>query len=631
MNNGNEDKPDRTDGPPTVRDRLKGSNVTRGMVLAAVAAVLFTVLVVRLWSLQVVTGDEYLAEAKENRTLEFRIRAPRGEILDRNGDVLVGNRASTALQLDPARVPTDPAARRKLFSDLSPVIDRSPDWIRKRYRQELEDNPPGSPVTLVEDVGDPVVYYLRENRERYPQVVITRTFVRNYPQGTLAAHLLGSVGEVTAEELEEDRTNRLEAGDTIGKAGIEQTHDRILRGRPGTSRLQVDSLGRVRGSLDSTDPVPGNSIRLTIDLGLQAAGEAALSSIGLPGAFVVLDVRTGETLALGSFPTVDPAIFTRPLSEAEAERLWDEDQGAPMFNRAIGGAYPVGSVYKPFTALAAMDEGIVDPSTVIQDGGKITVSGQTFTNAGTKVHGPVDLERALEVSSDVYFYRLGQRMNGTEALQEWSRQFGMGQATGIDLVGESKGLLPTPAWRNALYRNGDTDRPWAVGDNIQLSIGQGDLQANPLQIALGYMALGNGGTVFRPGLVRQVEDVAGRVISESEPEAVRKVPIPEDERRVIMKGLNDAAQAPEGTSYPVFGGFPVKVAGKTGTAERPPYGDQSWYAAIAPYDNPEIAVAVTVEEGGFGADTAAPVALAILSNYFGKTASSVGAGGGNVE
>ena len=614
-----------------VRDRRQRPRFTRAAVLGLVAAILFGILVVRLWSLQVVTGDEYLAEARANRTLEFRVRAPRGEILDRNGEVLAGNRARTALQLDPSRVPIDRAARQALFEKLAPVVDRPADWIRKRYRDELEDNPPGSPVTLVEDVDDPVVYYLRENRERFPQVVISRVFVRTYPQGTVAAHLLGSVGEVTAEELEADAAPGIEAGDTIGKAGIEQTYDRILRGESGTTRLQVDSLGRIRGSLDSDDPVPGDSIRLTVDLGLQAAGEAALSSIGLPGAFVVLDVRTGETLALGSWATVDPAIFTRPLSEAEAERLWDEDQGAPMFNRAIGGAYPVGSVYKPFTAVAAIDAGIVDPSTVIEDGGKITVAGQTFTNAGQKVHGPVDLERALEVSSDVYFYRLGQDMNGTDALQDWSREFGIGEPTGIDLVGESEGLLPTPGWRNALFRNGETDRPWAVGDNIQLSIGQGDLQASPLQMALGYSALGNGGTVYRPKLLRRVEDVAGRVKTEIEPEALRKISIPAQARASIMEGLNLAAQAPEGTSYPVFGGFPVKIAGKTGTAERPPYGDQSWYAALAPFDNPRIAVATTVEEGGFGVDTAAPVALAILSEYFDETASQVGGGAGNVE
>lgn len=614
-----------------LRDRGRRSKLSRAAVIGLIGAILFGILVVRLWSLQVVTGDEYLAEARANRTLEFRVRAPRGEILDRNGEVLVGNRARTALQLDPARVPLDAGARRELFDRLSPVIDRSPTWIRKRYRRELEDAPPGSPVTLVDDVPDSVVFYLRENRQRFPQVVISRVFVRSYPQGTLAAHLLGSVGEVTAEELEDGAPDEIQAGDTIGKAGIEQTYDRVLRGRPGTTRLQVDSLGRVRGSLDSEDPLAGDSIRLTIDLGLQAAGEAALSSIGLPGAFVVLDVRTGETLALGSYPTIDPAIFTRPLSEAEAKRLWDEDQGAPMFNRAIGGAYPVGSVYKPFTAVAALDAGIVDTSTVIEDGGKITVAGQTFTNAGQKVHGPVDLGRALEVSSDVYFYRLGQRMNGTENLQEWSREFGIGEPTGIDLVGESEGLLPTPGWRNALFRSGETDRPWAVGDNIQLAIGQGDLQANPLQVALGYSALGNGGTIYRPNLVRRVEDVAGRVEKEVEPEALRKVSIPDRYREAIMSGLNLAAQAPDGTSYPVFGGFPVEIAGKTGTAERPPYGDQSWYAALAPLDNPRIAVATTVEEGGFGADTAAPVALAILSEYFGKTASSVGAGGGNVE
>ena len=344
-----------------------------------------------------------------------------------------------------------------------------------------------------------------------------------------------------------------------------------------------------------------------------------------------MDTRNGEILGLGSNPTVDPAIFTRPLSEADARRLWDEDAGAPMFNRSIAGAYPVGSVYKPITAIAALDAGLIGPDDVIQDNGKITIAGQTFTNAGSEPHGPVDLERAMEVSSDVYFYRLGQRMNETDQLQEWSAQFGIGQPTGIDLTGESSGLLPTPAWRNALYENGDTDRPWAVGDNVQLSIGQGDLQANPLQMAVAYAALGNGGTILKPNLVLQTEDVAGRVQREIEPEAARKVVLDPADTGRIMAGLNKAAQAPDGTSYQVFGGFPVEVAGKTGTAERPPYGDQSWYVALAPYPNPTIAVAVTVEQGGFGADTAAPVALEILSTYFDERARPVSGGSGNVE
>ena len=602
---------------------------SRAMIIAGLALLLFSILLLRLWSLQVVTGDEYVAEANDNRTLETRVRAPRGEILDRNGELMVGNRSRMAIQLDPTRVPEDPGERRRLFEALAPVIDRPAGWIARRYRSEVKDNPPGTFATLVGDSDDEAVFYLQENRNRFPQVHVSQEFVRSYPLDTTAAHLLGSVGEATAEDLEE-KTD-LVAGDTLGRAGIEEIYDAVLRGQAGTTRLQVDSLGRIKGRLTSTSPEPGDSIRLTIDSSVQVAGETALRNIGLPGAFVAMDTRNGEILGLGSNPTVDPAIFTRPLSEAEAERLWDEERGAPMFNRSIAGAYPVGSVYKPITAVAALDAGLIKPDDVIQDGGKITIADQVFTNAGSEPHGPVDLERAMEVSSDVYFYLLGQKMNGTDQLQEWSGQFGIGEPTGIDLTGESSGLLPTPAWRNALFETGDTDRPWAVGDNVQLAIGQGDLQANPLQMAVAYAALGNGGTILKPNLVLQTEDLAGRVLQEVEPEATRKIVLDPVHRSRIMAGLNKAAQAPDGTSYQVFGGFPVRVAGKTGTAERPPYGDQSWYVVLAPFPNPRIAVAVTVEQGGFGADTAAPVALEILSSYFGRAARPVSGGSGNVE
>ena len=287
-----------------------------------------------------------------------------------------------------------------------------------------------------------------------------------------------------------------------------------------------------------------------------------------------------------------------------------------MFNRAISGAYPVGSVYKPITAIAGLDAGLIEPSTVIQDKGLIEISDQIFTNAGSEPKGPVDLRRAMEVSSDVYFYLLGADMNGTNELQSWSRQFGMGQRTGIDLPGEAEGLVPTPEWRNDLFAKGETDRRWAVGDNVQLAIGQGDLQADPLQMAVAYAALGNDGKIVKPHTALQTEDAAGRIVEEYQPEVDRTIEIDPVAQESIMAGLNDAAQAPDGTSYGVFGGFPIRVAGKTGTAERPPYGDQSWYVVLAPYPDPKIVTAVTIEEGGFGADTAAPVALQVLSAYF---------------
>lgn len=617
---------------PIVPEPKKRSGVAlRTAIIGGVGVALFAVLFFRLWSLQVVTGDKYLAEANDNRTREVRVRAPRGRILDRDGNVLVDNRTSMALQVDPTKIPYNKVKRAALFTRIGNVLDLDRQQIRKRYRQEVEDNPPGSPITLAENVSDDVAFYIQEHQYDFPEVDINRVFVRRYPEGLTAAHLLGSVGEVTAEDLDANQDEDLEPGDTIGKAGLEQTYDSVLRGKPGETRIQVDSTGRIKGQLQSTVPEPGESIRLTIDPDVQAAGEAGLGALGLPGGFVAMDVNNGEILGMGSAPTFDPAIFTKPLSQSQADALFSEDLGAPMFNRAISSNYPAGSIYKPITAMAALDAGDITPSTVVNDAGKVTIADQTFTNAGSEPHGPVDLVSSLEVSSDVYYYLLGAKMNGTDSLQKWSTEFGIGQATGIDLPGESSGLLPTPEWRNQLYKEGNTDRPWAIGDNIQLAIGQGDLQTDPLQMATAYAALGNGGKILKPHLNLREEDSAGRVIKETEPEIVREIPIDPAFRDPIMAGLHDAAQAPGGTSYKVFGGFPVKVAGKTGTAQRPPNGDQAWYAVLAPYPNPKIAVVTTVEEGGFGADSAAPVALQILSAYFDKQAKAVSGGGGNVE
>ncbi len=620
--------------PVIPKTRHRHGTALRVAIIGGAGLFLFTVLFFRLWSLQVVTGDEYLAEATENRTREIRVRPPRGRILDRDGEVLVDNRTSMALQLDPVEVPTEIPARRKLFSSVADLMDRDLDWVRKRYRTEVEDNPPGSPVTLASDVDDGLVFYLQEHQAEFPEVQVNRVFVRKYPRGFEAAHLLGSVGDVTADDLETTDDPDIQCGDVLGKAGIEQTYDETLRGTAGTTKYQVDSTGRVKGQLTSETPKPGDTLRLTLNQDVQTAGEAALSSIGLPGGFVAMDVNSGEILGMGSAPTFDPDIFTRPLTQNQVDDLYDEDLGAPLFNRAISGAYPVGSIYKPFTAIAALDAGEISANDVIQDGGQVEIADQVFTNAGKQPHGPVDLRRSLEVSSDVYYYLLGAKLNGTNKLQKWSDRFGIGRMTGIDLPGESAGFLPSKAAINKRDReepNNPFAVPWVIGDNIQLAIGQGSLQADPLQMAVAYSALGNGGTVYKPRLVKQTEDSAGRVLAETEPEVARQIPIDPGAREVIMGGLHDAAQEPEGTSYGVFGGFPIPVAGKTGTAERPPNGDQAWYAVLAPYPDPEIVVITTIEQGGFGADTAAPVALQILSAYFDKQAKAVSGGTGAVE
>jgi penicillin-binding protein 2 len=458
---------------------------------------------------------------------------------------------------------------------------------------------------------------------------VQRVFVRRYPHGTLAAHLFGNVGEVDEEELKEPRYRRLEPGDTIGKDGVEYQYDEVLRGRAGATRIQVDSLGQPTpgGQLSVIEPAPGNNLRLTIDSGLQEAGDAALAGQGLPGAYVAMDVRDGAILAMGSNPTFDPDVLTPPITQSQVNELYRDPILSPLTNRAIAGAYPTGSTFKPITSVAALASGNATVSEPIFDDGVFTLGGIDFENAGGEAYGSIAMQTALQVSSDVFYYTLGDRMNGSMALQHWAHRLGIGRESGIDLPGEQPGLLPTPAWRDQLYREELTERPWSAGDNVNLAVGQGDLQADPLQMAVAYATIANGGVVPRPHVAMQVEDAAGRVLREIESRPARTVEIDPEWRETILAGLHGAAQSPGGTSYGVFGGFPVPVAGKTGTAERPPYADQSWYVVLAPYPDPEIVVAVTFEQGGFGADTAAPAALQILSERFGKSAEPVEAGG----
>jgi penicillin-binding protein 2 len=610
---------------PAMSNRL----ALRIALFGGVAVVLFGILFLRLWLLQVLDGEKYLAEAKNNRTRSFRVSAPRGQILDRNGEVLVANRTSLALQVNPRKLPADPAERRAELSRLAGLTHSTLPRVRRTMHEELK-LAPAAPVTLRRDVGRYLVFYLQENQEKFPGVEVQRVFVRAYPDGALAAHILGNVGEIGEDELKEPRYRGLVPGDEIGQDGVEDTYDGYLRGRPGLTRIQVDALGEPtpNGRLVAKPPVPGDNLKLSIDADVQAAGEAGLAAYG-SGAFVTMDVDTGEMLGLGSSPTFEPALLTPPLTQAQVNETY-RNPAAPLADRAISGLYPTGSTFKLITALAALEEGAIGPADVIADGGSITVGGQRFQNAGGAALGSVDMVRALAVSSDVYFYLLGLEMWDTGGLQRWAHRLGIGRPTGIDLPVVDESLLPAQAWRNELFEEGGTDRPWSAGDNIQLATGQGDLQTNPLQMAVAYATLGNGGTVVTPHVGKEITDAAGRVLEEFAPPTRRQVKIDPEYRRIILEGLHLAAQSPEGTSYEVFGNFPVPVAGKTGTAQRVGQADQSWYLVLAPYPDPKIVTAVTIEEGGFGAEAAAPVALDILEAYFDKhTTGPAGANGGS--
>ncbi len=610
------------------QDRPRGSRLSlRIAVLGGVAVALFAILAFRLWNLQIIDGGKYLAEAQNNRTREYKVIAPRGEILARNGEVLVDNRTSLALLLTMSKLPQDPARQKAELAAVGQLVHMPLKKVRRTIREQ-EEVAAGAPITLRRDVGYDLVYYIEENQRRFPGVTVQRVFVRDYPDGSRAAHVVGSVGEVSAKELKAGPYKSFEPGEEVGQAGVEYTYNRVLQGKPGLTKIQVNALGEPTpgGQLVSKPPTPGHNLRLTINGSVQAAGESALANRGLPGAFVTMNVDNGEILGLGSFPTYDPTVLTKPMTQAQVNGLY-LSEAAPLVDRATEGLYPTGSTFKLITALAGLEGGLITPQTVIDDTGKITVGGETFENSEGVANGPVNLVSALRVSSDVYFYRLGLQMWDTNQLQHWAHELGIGRPTGLDLSVSTDGLLPSKRWRDQLYKEGKTERPWSAGDDIQLATGQGDLQTNPLQMAIAYATLANGGNVVTPHVGLQVEDGAGRILKEFKTHRRRHVSIDPAYRAAILEGLHEAAQSPGGTSYSSYAGFPIEVAGKTGTAERAGHANQSWYIVLAPYPNPRIVTAVTIEEGGFGAESAAPAAKEILEAYFHKQLTKASEGG----
>jgi len=611
-------RPHRPDDlPPRLSTRLGLRVAIAGALLVAALAAIF----LRLWYVQVLSGEHYRALANDNRVREVRVQAPRGTILDRDGHVLVDNRTVLQLVVRPAELRRSAAKRRAELRALARLLDLPPRDLNAKLAPSRGFS--GYPVVVRQGLGRPELFYLREHQDEFPGVSVERGYTRRYHQGSLAAHELGIVGQISPSQLKEQRWRRLEPGDIIGQSGLEYSYDRYLRGRPGQARLQVDALGRLKGKLASSPAIPGRNLRLTIDPDLQRTGEEALGSRGLPGAFAAIQVRTGAVLAIGTYPSYDPAFYTKPHTPEQYEAL-ERESDAPLLNRADQGGYPTGSSIKPLIATAALEEGLITPGEIVDDPGSLVVGGAVFSNAGGAVNGPIDLTTALQVSSDVFFYKLGLEASAEGnhgQIQDWLHRYGLGRFSGIDLPGEQPGLVPTPAWRNRLYRKGSNpyiDRPWTAGDNINLAVGQGDLQVTPLQLATAYAALANGGKVVRPHLGGAVESASGEVLRRIHPKPRRQLPISDLTRSTILEGMRRAAMEPGGTSYPVFGGFPVNIAGKTGTAERGSgTEDQSWYGAIAPYEDPEIVVVATVERGGFGVDAAAPLAEQMLSTYFG--------------
>jgi penicillin-binding protein 2 len=610
---------------PTLTPKL----AFRVAVIGGVALVMFSIIFFRLWYLQVLSGDNYIAAARENRVREIKVQAPRGEIVDRHGQPLVRNRHSLSIKVTPDKLPQAKADREEVYRRLAKLLGLKPARLERRVERELRALPYSKP-TIKQDVDPNLVAFVLERQEEFPGVEPEREFLREYPHGVIGAHMFGQVGEVSPKQLKDERFNGVEMGDRVGQAGIEFEYDRFLRGRNGAARVEVDALGNLTDTLKREQAIQGKQLRLSLDLNVQRVAQQALAGGTGKGAFAVMNVQNGEVLALGSQPSFDPNIFTKPITKKQLDALTSKDLGEPLLNRAIQAGYPTGSTFKLVTATAALESGHITPSTPLSDPGSLTVGGIKFENAGGVAHGVLALPQALTVSSDVFFYQLGRDMNEKGMpLQLWARRLGIGRRTGIDLPGEQPGRLPTPRWRNSWYKQGLTERPWSVGDNINLSVGQGDLLADPLQMAVAYGAIANGGRVLRPRLGLRIEDATGRALQELDAPTARRIKVSEENRQAILEGLHGAASAPGGTSTPVFEGFPIPVAGKTGTAEkgldRP---DQSWYVALAPYPSPKYVVAVTDEAGGFGAETAAPMARRILAALLDVNETGLVQGGG---
>jgi penicillin-binding protein 2 len=633
---------------PTLTPQL----AVRVAIIGGVALVAFAIIFFRLWYLQVLSGDKYVAEAQGNQLREIKVQAPRGEIVDRHGRVLVRNRVGLAVKVTPDRLSDDEGERLALYRRLAKLLGMRARAIERRVDEQFEELP-FSTATVKQDVSRDVMMYIQERQEDFRGVTIEPVFLRQYPHGELGAHLFGYVGEVTQEQLDDPAYREVEQGDRVGQAGVELQYDQFLRGENGATRVQVDALGRLTRYLDEERPKQGKQLRLSIDLAVQRTGQAALAGGTGHGAFAVMDVKNGEVLALGSHPSYDPNLFARVVRESDYKRLKADETGAPLTNRAVSGGYPTGSTFKLITATAALQSGLITPETPLFDGGSLTVGGVTFNNAGGVAHGTLALRTALTVSSDVFFYQLGRDMNHEGMpLQHWARQLGMGRETGIDLPEELPGFVPGPQWRNREYERferckrrkkpsdieiyngvcGFVDRPWSVGDNINLSVGQGDIAANPLQMAVAYASIANGGRVLRPRLGLRIENSAGQAEQQLRAPTARKLGVAEEHRQAILEGLAGAAGGPGGTSTAVFEGFPVPIAGKTGTAEKGAgRADQSWYVALAPWPDPKYVVAVTDEAGGFGAETAAPMARLILAELFTVDENQLVAGGGSPD
>ncbi len=596
--------------------------IAGGAVLVAFAA-----LVGRFVYLQVVQHGHFRTLAETNRIAIVPIAPNRGVITDRNGVVLAQSYSAYTLEIQPSRVRDLEAT----IDALAGVVDIGP-RDRRRFRKLMEESKNFESLPIRTKLTDDEVARFAANRYRFPGVEIKARLFRNYPFGAVASHVIGYIGRITERDLARiaswDESADYKGTDTIGKVGVELTYERELHGTTGVEEVEVDAAGRAVRTLSRAPPVSGNNLRLSIDINLQAAAEAAFGD--RRGALVAIEPSTGDVLAFVSKPGYDPNLFVDGIDSASWQEL-NESADKPLLNRPLRGAYPPGSTIKPFLALGALASGKRTPTQTFADPGYFQLAGAAhrFRDDKKGGHGMVDMTKAIVVSCDTYFYLLA---NETDIDDSWRfmSSLGFGRPTGIDIEGELPGVLPSREWKRqrfagAQYR--EEHRKWYLGDSISAGIGQGYTAFTPVQLAHAIATIANDGVAFRPHLVQRVEDVRTGESRAIEREPAYRLAVKPEHLAVIRNALVQVNR--EGTSAAAFKGAAYVSGGKTGTAqvfslkgeeykahkvdER--LRDHAWYVAYAPAEKPAIALAVLVENGGFGAQAAAPIARQVLDYY----------------
>lgn len=569
-----------------------------------ISVLVIAVLIGRAAYLQIYQGEYYAGLADGNRIRIVPSMAPRGTFYDRNGELLVTNRPGFSVSLLPLTAPISD----DVIARLSDLLKVPTDEIKTKIAGHSGFNP----IRIKTDVTPDIVSIIEEQKSQYPGVVIEVTPIRDYILKQEGAHTFGYVSEINDTELEKMKDEGYKSGDIIGKFGIEKIYDKELRGENGGQQVEVDVSGKPVQILGRKEPVPGDDLELTIDIKLQQAAEKAvdeqLTQIGAhAAAAVVMNPQTGEILAMVSRPAFDPNLFAHGISSKDWNQL-NNNPYHPMDNKTITGEYPPGSTFKIVTGTAALTEGVVTPDEQIFDSGHHWIIPKG--NADGEALGWLNFRSGLAHSDNVYFYEMGNRL-GIDRLEKYARMFGLGAKTGIDLPYEASGLVANRRYKEKNFDDGE----WYLSETFDAAIGQGFNLVTPLQAAMVMGEIAADGKRYKPHVVNRIIAPDGSVVKDFQPELLSQLDVPEEDIKLVQDGLHDVTKY--GTAASSFRGFTVDIAGKTGTAENSQGRDHGWFVAYGPFDNPNVVVAVIVENGGYGSQSAVPIGRKILEAAFG--------------